>query len=86
MTDLEGVLHQLHDSEINAGVQTFYDTGMKIWIGDQANGIRAETTINRAGSFADPRKWPKGVTAASWLHEVALRLFPDSRYAKEHKD
>jgi len=25
---LESVLQQLHDSEINAGVQTFYDAGM----------------------------------------------------------
>jgi len=38
---------QLHDSEINAGVQTFFDAGMRIWIGDEANGIQAETTINR---------------------------------------
>jgi hypothetical protein len=27
MADLEHVLQQLRDSEINAGVQTFYDTG-----------------------------------------------------------
>jgi hypothetical protein len=81
---LERVLQQLHDSEINAGVQTFYDAGMRVWIGDEANGIQAETTINWTGNFADPRKWPEGVTAASWLHEVALRLYPDSKYAKAH--
>jgi hypothetical protein len=73
MTDLEHVLHQFHDSEINAGVQTFYDAGMKVWIDDKANGIQSETTINRTGSFAAPRKWSEEVTAASWLHEVALR-------------
>jgi hypothetical protein len=54
MADLERILQQLHDSEINAGVQTFYDAGMRIWIGDEANGIQAETTINRAGAFAAP--------------------------------
>jgi hypothetical protein len=80
--DLECVLQQLHDSEINAGVQTFYDAGMRIWIGDESNGIHAETTINRTANFAAPCKWPEGVTAASWLHEVALRLYPDSKYAK----
>jgi len=49
MADLERVLKQLHDSEINAGVQTFYDTGMRTWIGDESNGIQAETTtIGRA--------------------------------------
>jgi hypothetical protein len=85
MADLERILQQLHDSEINAGVQTFCDTGMRVWIGDAANGIQSETTINRTGAgFAAPRKWPEGVTAASWLHEVALRLYPDSKYAKEH--
>jgi hypothetical protein len=73
MADLENTLRRLHDSEINAGVQTFYDAGLRIWIGDEINGIQAETTINRAGAFAAPRKWPEGVTAASWLHEVALR-------------
>jgi hypothetical protein len=39
MPDLERVL-QLHDSEINAGVQTFFDAGMRVWIGDEMNGIR----------------------------------------------
>jgi hypothetical protein len=43
MADLECVLQQLH--EINAGVQTFYDAGMRVWIGDEMNGIQSETTI-----------------------------------------
>jgi hypothetical protein len=38
-------LGQLHDSEINAGVQTFYDAGMRIRIGDEMIGLHAETTI-----------------------------------------
>ena len=82
MADLEHILQQLHDSEINAGVQTFFDAGMRIWIGDEANGIQAETTINRTA--AARLKWPEGHSAASWLHETALRLYPDSKYAKEH--
>jgi hypothetical protein len=81
---LELVLQQLHDSEINAGVQTFYDAGMRVWIGDELNGINAETVINRTA--AARLKWPEGFTAASWLHETALRLHPDSQYAKEHSD
>jgi hypothetical protein len=72
MADLECILQQLHDSEINARVQTFYDAGMRVWIGDEANGIQAETTINRTA--AARLKWPKGFAAASWLHETALRL------------
>jgi hypothetical protein len=35
-TDLERVLQQLHDSEINAGVQTFYDAGVRVWIASQS--------------------------------------------------
>ena len=81
MADLEHILQQLHDSEINAGVQTFYGAGMRVWIGDEANGIQAEATIKRTA--AARLKWPEGITAASWLHETALRLYPDSQYAKE---
>jgi hypothetical protein len=82
MADLESVLQQLHDSEINAGVQMFFDAGTRVWIGDEINGIRAETTINRTA--AARLKWPEGLSAASWLHETALRIFPDSPYAKSH--
>jgi hypothetical protein len=82
MADLEHILQQLHDSEINAGVQTFYDAGMRVGIGDEANGIQAETTINR--TRAARLKWPEGLSAACWLHETALRLYPNSKYAKEH--
>jgi hypothetical protein len=77
MASLERVMQQLHDSEINAGVETFYDAGMRVWLGDTINGIRAETSIKRTG-----HQWPAGVTAARWLHAVALRLYPESNYAK----
>jgi len=80
MANLERVMQQLHDSQINAGVETFYDAGMRVWLGDTINGIQAETSIKRTGD-----QWPAGVTAASaasWLHAVALRLYPESNYAK----
>ena len=35
---------------------------------------------------ADPQKWPKGVTAANWLHVTAIRLFPDSKHANACND
>ena len=82
MADLERVLQALHDSEINAGVQTFFDAGLRVWIGDEVNGIQAETVFTRMGSTE--RMWPEGLTAASWLYETALRLYPYSKYAKEH--
>jgi hypothetical protein len=37
MADLEQILQQPHDSEVNAGVQTFYDTGRV----DRPNGDEA---------------------------------------------
>jgi hypothetical protein len=82
VADLESILRQLHDSEINAGVQMFYDAGMRVWIGDEINGIQAETAINR--TRATRLKWPEGLSAASWLHDAALHLYPDSKYSKEH--
>jgi hypothetical protein len=84
MADVEHILRQLHDSEIKAGVQTFFDAGMRIWIGDEVNGVLAETTIDRTDGFVAPREWQEGDSAVSWLHETALRLYPDSTYAKEH--
>ena len=75
---LEHVLRQLHDSEIEAGAQTFSEGRLRIWIGDGRNAILAETSIERTGPH-----WPVEA-AARWLHETALRLFPKSRYAKRH--
>ena len=49
MANLERVMQQLHDSEINAGVETFYDAGMRVWLGDTINGIQAETSIKPTG-------------------------------------
>ena len=37
MANLERVMQQLHDSEINAGVETFYAAGMRVWLGDTIN-------------------------------------------------
>jgi hypothetical protein len=73
MADLERVLQQLHDSEINAGVQTFYDTGMQVWIGDETNGIQSETTIDRSGNFGRAQTGapaPNEPCLAAPLHQV----------------
>ena len=78
---LERVLRELHDSQINAGLQTVYDDGMQVWISDQMNSRRAETSISRQGV---PGAWPEEGLAARWLHETALSMFPDSAYAKTH--
>jgi hypothetical protein len=37
-----------------------------------------------APSLVNRQVWPAADRIAAWLHETALRLFPDSPYAKEH--
>ena len=32
----------------------------------------------------DRQVWPAADLIAAWMHETALRLFPDSPYAKAH--
>jgi hypothetical protein len=86
---LECVLRDLHDGKINAGagisigIQTLYDMGMAVWIGDRLTGMKESTIITPNGTRG-VRRWPEEDAAARWLHETALRLFPDSPYAKEH--
>ncbi len=55
---LERVLQQLHDSEINAGVQTFYDAGMRVWIGDERRFTAPSLVIGRFGR--QPIAWQRG--------------------------
>lgn len=74
---LETVLKDLHDSEINAGVQTFHPAGLRVWIGDQMNGLEVSAHIGPGDGG-----WLNDGTAALWLHEAAVKLHPTSEYAK----
>ncbi len=65
------ILQQLHDSEINCGVKCFWDSCWTAWIGDDMNGMKSENT--GLETFAQ---------CEVWLREEALRLFPDSVFAK----
>ena len=42
---LESVIKELHDCEINAGVQTYYPDGLRVWLGDQFNGLVASARV-----------------------------------------
>ncbi|WP_309628200.1 hypothetical protein [Brevundimonas sp.] len=64
------VLQALHDSEINAGIQTFFDGQFEVWLGDEANGRKAETI---ADSYA---------SAEAWLTMAARERYPDSQFAQ----
>ena len=67
------ILQQLHNSEINCGVKCFWDSCWTAWIGDDMNGIKTET--NAPKTFED---------CEIWLRDEAMRLFPDSDFAKSH--
>jgi hypothetical protein len=56
----------LYAREINCGCETFWDGGIKVWIGDIMNGHHAETMFSRE----------KMGNAAQWLVDEATRIFP----------
>jgi hypothetical protein len=79
---LEVVLQGLHDSEIRCGIQNEPPAGgITAWID---YGDRAERATFYGTIVGDRRVWPAADRIAAWLHETALRHFPDSPYAKEH--
>jgi len=70
---LTDVVSALYRSEINAGLQSVYDLGINVWLGnDQLEPVEIKNfsfdTLNDAGE---------------WLHQVAIRHYPNSRYARE---
>jgi hypothetical protein len=47
-------MQQLHDSEINAGVETFYDAGMRVWLSDTINGIKPRHRSSQLATNGPP--------------------------------
>jgi hypothetical protein len=47
-------------------------------------GGRTEKATFYGIIVGDRQVWPAADRMAAWLHETALRLFPDSPYAKAH--
>ena len=77
---LEVVLHGLYDSEIRCGIQDEPPAGgITAWIDF---GSKTEKAIFYGTIVGDRQVWPANSIAA-WMHETALRLYPDSPYAKE---
>ncbi len=65
------ILQRLYDSEINFQIETFWDSGFTVRLGDSLNGIKAEESV---GTMEE---------ALIWLHQQAIKYFPDSRYVKD---
>ena len=74
------VLCGLLDGEINAGLQTFAFDDFRVWIGDELNGYVATARIT-----PDDPVWSDDTAIAHWLHDTAIRLYPESDYAKVHR-
>src|ERR1700736_4030504 len=79
---LELVLQGLHDPEIRYGIQNEPPAGgITAWID---YGSRSEKATFYGAIVSDQQIWPVADLIAAWMHETALRLFPDSPYGKEH--
>ena len=79
---LERVLQGLYDSEIRCGIQNEpLAGGITAWID---YGSRTEKATFYGTIVGDQQVWPAAEHIAAWMHETALRLFPDSPYAKAH--
>jgi hypothetical protein len=55
--------------------------GITAWIDD---GSHTEKSTFYGTIVGDRQVWPAADRIPAWMHETALRLFPDSPYAKEH--
>jgi hypothetical protein len=73
--DAWAVIRQLHGSDIRMGFQT-YRGGISLWVSDRLHRVRAERVFDEASPLT-----PED-SAARWLHITAVRLFPDSDYAR----
>ena len=67
---LTDVMAALYQSEINCGMQSFWDGHWTVWLGDGVNGRKAQ-------SASLPLE-----QVAQWLHEHAGVHYPDSVYTR----
>jgi hypothetical protein len=65
------ILRDLYESEINYSVSCLWDGGYDVRLGDDLNGWDAEVT--GLHSWRD---------IADWLKDSAIKLYPDSTFAK----
>jgi hypothetical protein len=61
---LDEAITALYVREINCGCETFWDGGIRVWIGDRVNGHKVETIFSRHRMGESPQ----------WLVDEAARL------------
>lgn len=75
---LSELLERLYDAEINAGISSFWDGGYTAWIGDDANGRKAQATFSVGRGANDYATWSDLWQAVSvFLWESAENLYPN---------
>ncbi len=70
---LHEVISALYASEINCRVSSGWDAGVDLFIGDEQNGYDEKTLVLAIQGWE--------AEAAEWLHDAAIRCYPDSAYA-----
>lgn len=78
--DFVWVAGNLHASQIFVSLQTS-DEGIRVWIADRLFRTRADHSVSAPPQ--DQYLKASASEVALWLHEQALRLFPDSDYARQ---
>jgi hypothetical protein len=66
------ILQDLYDSEINFSIDTFWDAGFEVKLGDVTNGFKAETTVYTI------------TEAVEWLRATAVETYPESVFAQTY--
>lgn len=66
------IIDQLYQSEINFRIETFWDGGFTVKLGDRLNGFVDETNVENWAQVVD------------WLKHAAVRHFPKSLFAYRH--
>lgn len=74
--NLGAIIAALHDSEIDGEVSWFHDNAWTVKLGDPVNGYvyAAEAVVSSVDE------------AAEWLRSNAVRLYPDSTFARLYSE
>ena len=79
LMNLEEILQALYDSEINVEISWLWDGGIdlklggvKVKLGDELNGYKAEGKVSTVAE------------AAVWLRDEACKHYPDSGFARKY--
>jgi hypothetical protein len=77
--NLESVFRHLHDAGIKCGLMVEPGVGISAWI---EYGDRTERVTFYPHLEGDILTWQGTTDVARWVHDTALRLYPDGPHAQ----